>query len=122
MENQLGALSGAFNVIFLIVGLFIAYCLMKIAQREKVNHAWIAFIPVANIFLMLKLAGLSYWFFILFFVPLANIIILVLIWMKIAERLGSSKWLGLLMLLPLVNLGVIIYLAFAKPSSVSPAV
>lgn len=93
---------------------FSAYCLGVIAQKTNTPHAWLAWIPVANFFLMVKVAGKSYWWVLLLFIPLVSIVITALVWMKIAERRAKPGWLGILVIVPLVNLGILGYLAFSS--------
>ncbi len=47
------------------------------------------------------------------FIPLINIVLLLLIWMGVAEARGKPAWVGILMLVPGVNLIVVGYLAFS---------
>ncbi|MFA6919216.1 MAG: DUF5684 domain-containing protein [Patescibacteria group bacterium] len=73
-----------------------------------------AWIPVANIFLIIKCADRPYWWFLLFFVPILNIVVGVLLWVYICQRLGHPGWLAILMLISPLNLIVMGYLAFAN--------
>jgi hypothetical protein len=45
-------------------------------------------------------------------IPFVNVVIVILIWMGIAETLGKPSWWGVLMLIPLVGFIVPGYLAF----------
>ncbi len=104
-----------------IVGyIVVCYAIMEMAKKLKVENPWLAFIPLVNIFLLLKMAGITYWAILLLIIPLVNMVFMIVVWMKISERLHFSKWLGLLMLLPLVNIFIIFYLAFATPSANGP--
>jgi hypothetical protein len=89
-------------------------------KKLKAENPWLAFIPLVNVFLMLKMAGITYWAILLLIIPVVNMIFMIIVWMKISEKLRFSKWLGLLMVLPLVNLIVIFYLAFGTPAVGGP--
>jgi len=91
-----------------------ALCLHVIASRTYTPDAWLAWIPVFNLYLMCKVARRPGWWFLLFFVPLVNIFIFILIWMDIAEARRQPLWVGVLMVLPVANLVTIGILAFAE--------
>ena len=115
--NPYGELSPFFSIYSLIVfaGLYVynAFALMTIANRTYTENAWMAWIPVLNIYLMVKIAEKPWWWtLIILFVPILDLILYILVWMRISERLGKSPWLGVLMILPVVNLVVIGYLAW----------
>ncbi len=50
---------------------------------------------------------------ILFLIPLVNIVVSIIIWMKIAEMRGKPSWLGILWIIPPIGLIVVGYLAFS---------
>lgn len=100
-------------VISLVVYLYFAWCLYTMAKKTSTPYAWMAWIPVLNIFLFVKVAGKSYWWIILLLIPLVNIVAMILLYMSIAERLRHPSWLGVLMIIPVVNLVIPGYLAFA---------
>ena len=114
--NPYGELSPFFSIYSLIVfaGLYVynAFALMTIANRTYTENAWMAWIPVLNIYLMVKIAEKPWWWLIIIFIPILGIIPYILVWMRISERLGKSPWLGVLMIVPVVSLVVIGYLAW----------
>ncbi|MCC6272740.1 MAG: hypothetical protein IT572_04685 [Deltaproteobacteria bacterium] len=71
-------------------------------------------IPIVNIVFILQLAQKPIWWIILLIIPIVNLVILVLVWMKIAERRGKPGWWGVLMLIPIANFIVLLILAFGK--------
>ncbi|MCJ2543917.1 DUF5684 domain-containing protein [Thermostichus vulcanus] len=107
------SLSGLISIAFYV---FFSYTLMVIGQKLSVPNAWLAWIPIANIWVMCRAADKPGWWVILFFIPLVNLIF------AIPPRLNKSRWSGLLIFLPV--LGALAYsgiLAFTK-SSVKPPV
>jgi uncharacterized membrane protein YhaH (DUF805 family) len=86
---------------------------MTIANKTGTTNAWLAWIPIANIYLMCKVAGKPGWWLILFFIPIVNIVINIIVWMKISEARNKPGWLGILMIIPFVNLIIPGILAFA---------
>lgn len=117
--QQMGAGMGVGLMIFwLVIYVFFAFCLAKIANKlgMPLGKAFIwAIIPIANIFLFLKIATKPMWWFILLLIPLVNIVIGILAWMAIAERRGKPGWWGIVIgLVPIVNIIFILILAFGK--------
>ena len=101
-------------VFWLILYIYYAICLMLIANKTNTPNSWLAWIPIANIYLMCKVAGKPGWWVILFFIPFVNIVIGIIVWMKIAEARKKPGWVGILMIIPFVNLIIPGYLAFSE--------
>jgi ABC-type Na+ efflux pump permease subunit len=108
---------GAFALVFVVIGLaayvYMALALSTIAKKTNTENPWLAWIPVINIILMLNIAKKPLWWIILFLVPFVNIVILVLVWMAIAEARKKPNWWGILIIVPFVGLIVPGYLAWA---------
>jgi hypothetical protein len=103
------------SFVFALVGyVYVSICLYAMAKKRGEDNAWFAFIPILDIVLLLSIADKPIWWIILCFIPLVNIVILVLVWMSVASNMGKPSWLGILILIPVVNLGVIGYLAFSS--------
>jgi hypothetical protein len=100
----------------LIFYIYFGICLQKLAKRTGTTPAWLAWIPIGNIFLMLKIAQKPLWWFLLLFIPIVNIVIGVIVWMKIAENVGKEAWVALLMFVPVVGIAMPAYLAFSGSS------
>lgn len=123
MEDNLGGAAGAglmvgiFGVmclVYLAAYLFFSFCLFKIAKKCCVDNAWLAWVPIVQIVPMLQSGGKPIWWIILFFIPLVNIVMGVLVWMGISERRGKPSWIGILVIVPIIGLFVPIYLAFSE--------
>jgi hypothetical protein len=93
--------------------LYVALALQTIAVKTATPNPWLAWIPIANIFLMLGIAKKPMWWFLLFLVPLLNIVIAILVWMGIAEARHKPSWWGVLTIIPIAQLIVPGYLAWA---------
>jgi len=71
-----------------------------------------AWVPIANIILMLKIPNMSLlWIIAAFLIP---VIFVPVVYCRIAEERYKPSWLGILMLLPGINFIVLGYLAFSK--------
>lgn len=111
--DDYGLVSGMSWLFYLAVYVWMAVCLQIIANKSSTPNGWLAWIPIANLYLMCKVAGKAGWWIILFFIPLVNIVIAIIVWMGIAEARNKPSWLGILMIIPLVNLVIPGVLAFS---------
>ncbi len=100
--------------IYLLPYIWTALCLHIIANKTGTPNGWLAWIPIANIYLMCKVANKPGWWTILFFIPLVNIVIGITVWMGIAEARNQPSWLGILMIIPIVNFLILGILAFTS--------
>ena len=115
------AIFGGIILSMLLIGLafhvYLAICLIKIAKKTNTPNEWYAWVPVLNIILMLQIAKKPVWWFLMFFIPFANIIFSILIWMEIAKRVNKPDWWGILIIVPFINFVVPGFLAFSEDSS-----
>ena len=99
--------------VFVVGYVYMALALQTIATKTSTPNEWLAWVPIANVFLMLQIAKKPLWWFILFLIPLVNIVIAIMVWMGIAEARQKPNWWGILMIVPIANLVVPGYLAWA---------
>jgi hypothetical protein len=104
---------GFLFVCFAIAYVYMALALQAIAQKTNTANGWLAWIPIANLILMLNIAKKPVWWIILFLIPLVNIVMVILVWMGIAEARGKPSWWGVLSIVPVANLVVPAYLAWS---------
>jgi hypothetical protein len=108
-------------VIGLVFYLYFSLCLFLIAKKTDTAAPWTAFIPILQVWPVVGAAGKPVWWIVLLIVPIVNIIVLIYLWMLIAERLGKNKFLGLLMLVPVVNIVFLGLLAFKGRAAAAAA-
>ncbi len=123
------AAMGAFLFVILIFAavayVYFALALQTIAKKTNTDNAWLAWIPIVNVILMLNIAKKPIWWIIFFIVPILNIagiVVGIILWMKIAEVRGRPGWWGILMIFPLVNLIILGMLAWSEATPSAPAV
>lgn len=110
-EPPAGLIAGMFLLVFAAIYVFFALCIMKIAQKTNTDNAWWAWVPLLNIILMLNVARKPVWWIILFFVPLVNIIISILVLIGVAEARGKGAIWGIITaFIPIIGFP---YLAFS---------
>ncbi len=108
-------------IIFILAYVYSSICLQFIAKKTSQEYPWLAWIPVANLFLMCKIGGISYWWILIIlasFIPIVGMFIDIaffgFVWYKIAIARNKPGWIGALGGLPLINAIVWGYLAFSE--------
>jgi Family of unknown function (DUF5684) len=97
-------------IAFLVLGIELAIIVAIIAGIWKVfvkagKPGWAAIIPIYNVIVLLEIAGKPLWWIILFFIPLVNIIMAILVSIAVARKFGKSDGFGV----GLALLGFIFY-------------
>jgi hypothetical protein len=100
-------------IILLAAYVYHSLALQAIATKTNTENPWLAWIPIVQIILMLNIAKKPIWWIILCFIPGVGIVMLVLVWMGIAEARNKPNWWGILIIVPVVNFIVPGYLAWA---------
>lgn len=95
------------------VWLFNCYCLMLICQKAGQKPGVLVWLPVLQMFPLLRAAGMSFWWFLAYFVPLLNVVAHFLWCLKIASARNKTALVGVLLFLPVLNLLAFLYLAFS---------
>jgi hypothetical protein len=122
---------GAGGWIFVIaIYLYMAYALYTIAKKTNTMYPWMAWIPILNYWLMVKIARKGVGWFILMLIPFLNLIAMIVVWMKIAEERRRPSWWGILVIIPVANFVMMGILAFSEatnqvappPSPTPPAI
>ncbi len=74
----------------LAIYVFFAYCQYTLSKKLNIQYSWMAFVPVLNIFNLVKIAGLSYWWILGLFIPFWNIYAII----KILHGISINTWHG----------------------------
>ena len=108
-------------VIFLVIYIYAALALMAIANKTKTPNSWMAWIPIANVYLITQMAGVSgLWTLSIFaaWIPVVGglLTLAAMVWMfwRIAEEIDMPGWTSLLLIIPLVNLIILGIYAWKK--------
>jgi hypothetical protein len=115
--NRSPAAAGGSLVFLLLIGLavyvYTALAVQTIAQKTNTENPWLAWIPIANLILLLNIAKKPIWWIVLCLIPLVNIIIFIIVWMAVAEARGKPGWVGVLLIVPVLGALMPGYLAWA---------
>lgn len=131
--NSSGALEPLLTVLgfvwFFVLAFYIysAICWLYIARRTNTANGWFAFIPILNTVLMLQIAKRPIWWIILFFVPIANIVVAIMVYLDILKVLKRPWWWVIMQFIPVVNLVFLGFMAWgtsdttlAEPTVIPP--
>jgi len=113
----LAAFAGVMLFVWLAIYAYMGLCLHLIAKKTNTSPAWLAWIPIANLILLLMISEKPMWWIVLAFIPIINIVwvvLWILVWMAIAEKRGKPAITGVLMIVPILNIFILGYLAFSK--------
>jgi hypothetical protein len=100
----------------LVIYIYIAYTVMILARRlHLVKDSWWAWVPIANLLLLTKMAAREWWWIIGFVIPFVNIFVTAFLWAEIARRLGRNPWIGAVIVLPFIGIFVPGYLVVTTP-------
>src|SRR5271166_1874328 len=88
---------------YLLAFVGLAIALVMIASIWKVfekagQPGWAALVPIYNIITVLKIAGKPAWWLALFFVPVANLVVIIMTVVALAKSFGKGTGFGLGML------------------------
>ncbi|MDF1563660.1 MAG: DUF5684 domain-containing protein [Deltaproteobacteria bacterium] len=97
-----GSGGGGGGIVVLLIQLAIA--VLMIASMWKIfvkagQPGWAAIVPIYNAVVLLQVAGKPIWWIVLFFIPLVNFVIAILVMVALAERFGKGVGFAILMLL-----------------------
>ena len=75
------------------IGLFVIVSMWKVFVKAG-QPGWGVLIPFYNVYLLLKIAGRPGWWLILYFIPLVNFIIAIIVAIDIAKNFGKEAIFG----------------------------
>ena len=101
-------------LIGLVVYVFFCFCYKRICEKCGVNPGVLIWIPIVQLIPQLQAAKMPVWMILLFLIPLVNIVVFLMMWVKICQALGKTGWLVIMLFIPIVNLIFVPYLAFSE--------
>lgn len=99
-----GLFIGLIVAVLMIAGLWMMF-------TKAGRPGWAAIIPIYNVYVMLKVAGMSGWWLIAFFVPFVNFFVGLYLYWQLSKAYGHGfgYWLGMIFLplifFPLIGFG-----------------
>ena len=105
---------GFVAIVIIALAMYVYYAIawMTIGQKQKYKYPWIAWIPIANISMILQMGGFHWAWIFLGLIPILGwialgVLIIIANW-KIFEKEKYPGWLSLSMIIP--HIGGILYM------------
>lgn len=120
--SPFGAMFGmGFLVVWLVLYVVVSLALKKICEKCGVEPGVLIWIPIAQMIPVFRAGKMNPWLILLLIVPLANLVVLIMLFVNILKTLGKNPVMVILLLLPIVNLIYLLYLAFSAPTHTATA-
>ncbi len=81
----------------LVLSIIVIVSIWKIFEKAG-KPGWAAIIPIYNMYVLLKIVGRPGWWLILFFIPIANIIVPFIVAIDLAKAFKRSTLFGIVLL------------------------
>ncbi len=81
------------TLLYLLVILFYVYCLWRIFVKAG-KPGWAVIVPIYNILVELEIVGRPWWWLLLMFVPVVNVVIGIIVLLDLAKVFGKSSGFG----------------------------
>lgn len=95
VASSAGVFTGTWLIIWLVV-VILAIAGMWATFQKAGRPGWAAIIPIYNVYTLVKIAGRSGWWVILYFIPLVNVIVSLVVSVNIAKAFGKSDVFGVI--------------------------
>jgi hypothetical protein len=109
----LPAMIGIFLLVTTVLYIYVSLALQTIANKTNTEDAWLAWIPIANLILVLRITNRPLWWVIPLLVPVVNLVPGIPVGIALAAARGKSIWWGILLVVPVVQLIPLGYLAWS---------
>jgi len=115
------------TILYIAVIIFLIYCIWRLFEKAG-KPGWASIIPVYNYLVELEIIGRPWWWLLLMFVPVVNVVIGIIITLDLAKVFGKTSGFAVGMILlpfiffPILALGDATYLGpiAGQPSSPLP--
>ncbi|PKO01478.1 MAG: signal peptidase I [Chloroflexi bacterium HGW-Chloroflexi-5] len=97
MDSDYGALGAGIGILgwllYVAVIVFYIFCMWKVYVKAG-KPGWAAIIPIYNLLVQLEIVGRPWWYLLLMFVPVVNIVIGIMIIFDLAKVFGKGTGFG----------------------------
>ncbi len=119
---------GVSVIIGLAIYVYFALALMTIAKKTNTPNGWLAWIPIANLYLMTQIGKVPWWTILVIFlgfIPFLGAVAVLAVniwwWWKIAEARKFPGWFGVLMIVPVADLIIPGIIAWTESKGMVPS-
>lgn len=116
-ESAIMAAMGIYVVVILAITVFAIVCMWKIFTKAG-QPGWASIIPFYNYYVLFDIAWGNGLLFLLMLIPVANFVIMIILWVKLSQAFGYSAAFAIgLLFLPIIFLPI---LAFGSSRYIGP--
>ncbi len=116
-ESTIMAAMGIYVVVILAIAVFAIVCMWKIFTKAG-QPGWASIIPFYNYYVLFEIAWGNGLLFLLMLIPVANFVIMIILWVKLSQSFGYSAAFAIgLLFLPIIFLPI---LAFGSNRYIGP--
>lgn len=116
-ESTIMAAMGIYVVVILAIAVFAIVCMWKIFTKAG-QPGWASIIPFYNYYVLFDIAWGNGLLFLLMLIPVANFVIMIILWVKLSQSFGCSAAFAIgLLFLPIIFLPI---LAFGSSRYIGP--
>jgi len=119
-DSAAAGLMGGGMMLFLLAIAVVAIAGIWKTFAKAGQPGWSAIIPIYNVYVMLKIVGRPAWWLVLFFIPLVNFVIALIVALDMAKSFGQTAVFGVVLLFFFGVIGYLI-LGFGSAQYVGPA-
>ncbi len=101
-----------------VVYIFLSICFWCICRKTHTAPGPLVWVPFLQLIPLLRAANMPRVWFFAYFIPIINIIPIIVLAIKIVKSRGKSPWVAFLLLLPLTTPFAFLYLAFSSSAPV----
>lgn len=117
-SSAAGMFGGLFTLLYVVVLVAVIASLWKLFTKAG-KPGWAALVPVYNAYILLKVVGRPGWWLLLFFIPVVNIVISIILALDLGKSFGKDGVFSIVLLLLLAPIGHLI-LGFGSATYVGP--
>ncbi len=92
MQFDAGAAAGigaGFMIVWLAVAIVLIVAMWKIFTKAG-KPGWASIIPIYNVIVLVQIAGKPIWWFVLFLIPIVNVVVMILLTIAVAKAFGKG--------------------------------
>ncbi len=116
-ESTIMAAMGIYVVVILAIAVFAIVCMWKIFTKAG-QPGWASIIPFYNYYVLFEIAWGNGLLFLLLLIPVANFVVMIILWVKLSQSFGYSAAFAIgLLFLPIIFLPI---LAFGSSRYIGP--
>ena len=85
-DTGIGVVGWFFYIVLIAFGIFVQWKIFTKAGKP----GWASIVPIYNIIVLLEIVGKPWWYLLLLFIPVVNIVILIMVMIALAQVFGKS--------------------------------